>query len=166
MPIQILFVCLGNICRSPTAEGIMNTLLRQHGLEEKIHCDSAGTSAHYAGEPPDARMSKHVQRRGYFLTGHSRRFQASVDFEAFDYIITMDNDNYSNVLAMDTMRRYSSKIHKMVDFCRHHDMPVVPDPYFGGEGGFDLVINLLEDACQGLLERVQNEQGIPNSSMN
>ncbi|MBF0279012.1 MAG: low molecular weight phosphotyrosine protein phosphatase [SAR324 cluster bacterium] len=162
MPVQILFICLGNICRSPTAEGIMNTLLEQQGLSEQIRCDSAGTSAYHNGEAPDARMSEHALKRGYKLGGRSRRFRALVDFEAFDYIITMDDANYSNVLAMDSKNQYFSKIFKMTDFCRHHVMSEVPDPYFGGNEGFEVVINLLEDACRGLLEKVLNEHGIAN----
>ena len=154
---KILFVCMGNICRSPAAEGVMKTFVEKEGLTDNIFVDSAGTIGYHAGEPADARMIEHAARRGYDLTSISRKFNASSDFENFDYIITMDDDNYKDIKGLDYSGKYKNKIFKMVDFSRNLKVTEVPDPYYGGWDGFENVINILEDACAGLLDRIKNE---------
>lgn len=155
-PYKLLFVCLGNICRSPSAEGIMNHLIRQHSLENQVICDSAGTSSYHIGSCPDRRMTAAAARRGIPLQGQARQFQ-QMDFEAFDLILAMDKDNYEGILRLDRNRDYQHKVKLMCDFCQHYDDREVPDPYYGGEAGFNYVIDLLLDACKGLLEQVQQE---------
>lgn len=155
-PYKLLFVCLGNICRSPSAEGIMNHLIKQHGLEDQIVCDSAGTSSYHIGSPPDRRMTAAAARRNIPLQGQARQFHHS-DFEEFDLILAMDKDNYQNIRYLDRDGEYEHKVKLMCDFCRHHTDREVPDPYYGGEAGFNYVIDLLLDACEGLLEQVQKE---------
>ncbi len=151
MPQKLLFVCLGNICRSPSAEGIMNHLVQEAGLSQDIICDSAGTSGYHIGEPADRRMSAAAQQQGITLTSRSRRFTAS-DFEDFDVILAMDRDNYETILALDRSGKYHHKVNMMCDFCKTHQDSDVPDPYYGGPSGFTYVIDLLSDACSGLLD--------------
>lgn len=155
-PYKLLFVCLGNICRSPSAEGIMNHLIRQRGLEDQIVCDSAGTSSYHIDSPPDRRMTAAAARRKIVLEGKARQFHHS-DFEEFDLILAMDKDNYENIRYLDRNREYQHKVKLMCEFCRHHTDREVPDPYYGGEAGFNYVIDLLLDACEGLLDRIQQE---------
>ncbi|MBF2046356.1 MAG: low molecular weight protein-tyrosine-phosphatase [Leptolyngbya sp. IPPAS B-1204] len=156
LPYKLLFVCLGNICRSPSAEGIMNHLIQQRGLEGQIICDSAGTSSYHVGSPPDRRMTAAAARRNIILSGQARQFELS-DFEAFDLILAMDKDNYENLLYLDREGKYQHKVKLMCDFCTRHRDREVPDPYYGGEAGFNYVIDLLLDACEGLLAHVQQE---------
>jgi protein-tyrosine phosphatase len=154
MPYNLLFVCLGNICRSPSAENIMNHLVEQAGLSDKIICDSAGTSSYHIGSPPDRRMSAAAASKlGIKLRGQARQFQTS-DFEEFDLILAMDQENYDNILAVDRSGKYHHKVRLMCDFCSQHTLKEVPDPYYGGVEGFNQVIDLLVDACQGLLAHV------------
>lgn len=150
MPKKLLFVCLGNICRSPSAEGIMNHLIEEAGLGNEIICDSAGTSGYHIGEPADRRMSAAAQEQGIALTSRSRKFQVN-DFEDFDLILAMDQDNYDALMALDRTGEYRHKIKMMCEFCREHRDRDVPDPYYGGPSGFTYVIDLLFDACSGLL---------------
>lgn len=154
LPYKLLFVCLGNICRSPSAENIMNHLIRQAHLQDQILCDSAGTGGYHIGSPPDRRMTAAAAKRGIRLEGCARQFDHA-DFEQFDLILAMDKDNYSNILAVDREGRYRDRVKLMCEFCRTHSDREVPDPYYGGESGFDYVIDLLLDACGGLLEFVQ-----------
>ena len=154
---RLLFVCLGNICRSPAAEGIMNGLVKQAGLDTLIECDSAGTSGYHDGEPADSRMIHHAKERGYELLSESRQFREDEDFEKFDYILTMDQSNHRNVLRLDPEGRYQHKVHPMVKFCRVHKVEAVPDPYYQGEDGFRLVLDILEDSCSELLKRIKKE---------
>ncbi|WP_413163721.1 low molecular weight protein-tyrosine-phosphatase [Capilliphycus salinus ALCB114379] len=156
MPYQLLFVCLGNICRSPSAENIMNHLINQAALGDYIICDSAGTSSYHIGSPPDARMTKAASLRGISLKGQARQFQVK-DFENFDLILAMDYDNYESILALDRTRQYQDKVKLMCEFCRYHSVKEVPDPYYGGPEGFNRVIDILLDACQGLLEYVGSQ---------
>ncbi|PCI23649.1 MAG: phosphotyrosine protein phosphatase [SAR324 cluster bacterium] len=148
---KVLFVCLGNICRSPTAEGVMKALIKQQGLEKQIFCDSAGTIGYHEGNPADARMCRHAQQRGYNLTSISRPVAADVDFRRFDLIIGMDQQNIQDLQALDQAGLFSDKIVKMTDYCRNLNVDAVPDPYYGGEQGFENVIDIIEDACNGLL---------------
>jgi protein-tyrosine phosphatase len=148
---KLLFVCLGNICRSPSAENIMNHLIKQAGLSDRITCDSAGTGGYHIGSPPDRRMALAARKRKIELLGEARQFQRK-DFEDFDLILAMDLDNYRNILALDNAGKYKDKVRLMCDFCRSHDLKEVPDPYYGGPEGFDRVIDLLLDASEGLLD--------------
>ena len=154
MPTKLLFVCLGNICRSPSAENIMNHLIQEAGLESQIQCDSAGTSGYHIGEPPDRRMNQAAMAKGIKLLGSSRRFE-SVDFEAFDLILAMDRANYRDLVRQDSQGKYRDKIKMMCDYCSDFTDKEVPDPYYGGADGFTYVIDLLLDACSGLLQDIR-----------
>ncbi|NJP20137.1 MAG: low molecular weight phosphotyrosine protein phosphatase [Hydrococcus sp. CRU_1_1] len=171
MPYKLLFVCLGNICRSPAAENIMNHLIVQAGLSEsstetlrlsdglrqreRIICDSAGTSSYHIGSPPDRRMSAAAAMRGISMTGRARQFQVA-DFENYDLILAMDKDNYLDILALDPRQQYRHKVRLMCEFATRHQIQEVPDPYYGGREGFEKVIDLLLDSCEGLLEYVKS----------
>lgn len=136
----------------------MNDLIEQRGLQDQIVCDSAGTSAYHVGEPPDRRMAAAATKRGITLKGRARQFQRQ-DFEDFDLILAMDQENYRNILAIDRQGIYRDKVRLMCDFCRHHRDREVPDPYYGGSEGFNYVLDLLLDACEGLLEYVLDAKG-------
>ena len=151
MSYKLLFVCLGNICRSPSAENIMNHLIEEAGLSDRITCDSAGTASYHIGSPPDRRMALAARKRDIELLGEARQFTRK-DFENFDLILAMDRDNYRNILALDATGKYKDKVRLMCDFCQKYDLKEVPDPYYGGPEGFDRVIDLLHDASEGLLE--------------
>ncbi|MBL1212212.1 MAG: low molecular weight phosphotyrosine protein phosphatase [Ignavibacteriae bacterium] len=154
--IKILFVCLGNICRSPSGEAVMNELIRRENLQDKISCDSAGTIAYHEGNPADSRMKTHAIKRGYNLTSMARKFNEA-DFEKFDYIIAMDESNYNDLLSYDINNKYKSKIFMMTDFSTNNNFAEVPDPYYGGPEGFETVLDILEDTCAGLLEDVKTK---------
>ena len=152
---QILFVCLGNICRSPSAEAVMNAFVKRQGLEDEIKVDSAGILAWHSGEPADRRMQTHATERGYELTGVSRQITID-DFEKFDVIIGMDHENMRDLRALDTENKYIDKLYMMTGFCRSIPADSVPDPYYGGATGFENVLDILEDACGGLLDGIKN----------
>ena len=157
MSYQLLFVCLGNICRSPSAENIMNHLTEKANLANKILCDSAGTSAYHIGSAPDRSMSAAAKKRDIVLKGKARKFKVS-DFEEFDLILAMDRENYRDIIYLDPQEKYRDKVQMMCSFAQNHSDKEVPDPYYGGESGFDYVIDLLLDSCNGLLEYiVKNE---------
>lgn len=156
MPYKLLFVCLGNICRSPSAENIMNHLIAEAGLRDKIICDSAGTSNYHIGNPPDRRMTIAAAQQNITMTGSARQF-VSADFQNFDLILAMDKANYEDILAIDRSGKHHHKVRLMCDFCRQHSDKEVPDPYYGGQSGFAYVIDLLMDACSGLLEDVKSK---------
>lgn len=151
---RILFVCLGNICRSPAAEIIFRKQVADAGRAEKFDIDSAGTIDHHQGAPPDPRMSEALRQKGFTIEGRSRQIQPD-DLLNFDLIVTMDESNLSDVLRLDKTGRLHSKIRPFVSFCRHHDDLRVPDPYYGGQRGFDHVIRMLEDGCEGILESLE-----------
>lgn len=154
-PRKILFVCLGNICRSPMAEGVMKRLLAEEGLEDEFVVDSAGILSYHQGELPDGRMRAHSARRGYELTHRSRPVRTE-DFYDFDLIIGMDDRNNADLIERAPSPDECRKIHRMTDYCtRFADADHVPDPYYGGAEGFEYVIDLLEDACAGLLHEVR-----------
>nr|VFK52254.1 MAG: protein-tyrosine phosphatase [Candidatus Kentron sp. TUN]VFK52453.1 MAG: protein-tyrosine phosphatase [Candidatus Kentron sp. TUN] len=158
MATKILFVCWGNICRSKAAQGIMTTIIERNDLGNRIVCDSAGVIDVNVGSPPDSRMQRHARQRGYALSGVARQFDSSIDFEEFDYIVTMDEENHADIRALSYLTpEYLSKLHKMVSFCRKTDAKEVPDPYYGGEDGFERVLDILEDACSGFLEDLMEE---------
>jgi protein-tyrosine phosphatase len=154
---KILFVCLGNICRSPAAEGIMNSIIKKNGMEEFITVDSAGTIPYHIGELPDQRMRSHTQKRGYNLIHKARMFDPQKDFDSFDYIIVMDGQNYKIIKSLDLNGNYKNKIFKMYKFCMKYKINEVPDPYYLDPKGFEEVINILEDGCSGLFIKVKDE---------
>lgn len=155
--IKILFVCMGNICRSPAAEGILKTMVEKEKLSDRIEIDSAGTIDYHTGESPDPRMKFHAADRGYFLKSIARQFDPGNDFEKFDYIITMDDEIFKEIKALDKKKNYRDKIHRMTEFSRYVKADEVPDPYMGGPEGFEKVMEILVDACRGLLNRIKNE---------
>ncbi len=150
----VLFVCLGNICRSPTAEGIFRSQLENAGLSQQVMVDSAGTSNWQIDSPPDPRARQAAKARGYNLDALRGRQIHSDDFEKFDLIIAMDKSNYSDLV--DLAGNNASRVHLMLDFASRSDLDEVPDPYFGEEDGFDHVIDLLEDATTGLIRHIRN----------
>jgi protein-tyrosine phosphatase len=155
--INVLFVCMGNICRSPAAEGILKKLIVDDNLENKISVDSAGTIGYHSGELPDERMRKHALDRGYNLDSRARQFNPKKDFEEFDYIVTMDDDNYSDIVGKDHYKIYLNKILKMTDFYSNKSVKEVPDPYYGGSNGFENVLDILEDSTKNLLKKIRTD---------
>lgn len=152
---KILFVCLGNICRSPSAEAIFNSLIEKNDLKYVISCDSAGTEAYHIGEKADYRMGQCAQKRGYHLTSISRRVDPDRDFDQFDYIIGMDRQNVRDLKAIARNENDRKKVFLITDFCINKKYDSVPDPYYGGDAGFELVLHILEDACAGLIARIK-----------
>lgn len=157
--ISVLFVCLGNICRSPTAEAVMNSLIKEQGLQDYIKCDSAATMDTHEGDEADPRTISHARKRGHEVTSRSRPFRP-VDFSQFDYILAMDDSNYSDLKSFDSDHQFPAKIFKMVQFCTTLKCKEVPDPYYGGEEHFELVVDILEDACRGLLTKIRTDHKI------
>jgi protein-tyrosine phosphatase len=147
---RVLFVCLGNICRSPTAEGVMRRLVREHGLEDEIEIDSAGTGGWHVGAPPDARATEAARRRGTELSGSARRFDPRRDFDRFDLILAMDAENKRDLLAMAPDEEARAKVRMF----RAGDLDV-PDPYYGGADGFEEVLDLAEEAARELLAELR-----------
>ncbi len=154
---KILFVCMGNICRSPAAEGIMKKLIDENGLNSQVEIDSAGTIGFHEGEPADARMSRHAAQRGYKLTSLSRKFNPNKDFDEFDYIVTMDDNNYEDILSSDRKNKYAHKVHKIAKFFVDGSYTEVPDPYYGASDGFETVLDLLEEGNKNLLEKIRKD---------
>ena len=152
---KILFVCLGNICRSPAAEEVMRQKIRAAGLEDRIEVDSAGTYGGHAGEQPDARMRQAAAKRGYALLHASRQITYD-DFEAFDVIVVMDDNNYDAVYRMAPDPDSADKVYTMSEFFQQADNDHVPDPYYEGVEGFEHVLDLLEDGAQGLLDFIRS----------
>ena len=146
---SILFVCLGNICRSPAAEGIFKKIIHENNQENDFIIDSAGLISVHQGELSDRRMSLHAKQRGYDLYHRSRPVRSD-DFEKFDMIIGMDEDNISCLYSLAKTDEHKSKIYRMTDFLENMEASYIPDPYYGGDKGFQNVIDLLEDACLGL----------------
>lgn len=153
---KILFVCLGNVCRSPAAEGIMKKLVEEEGLANNIEIDSAGTAGYHRGELPDPRMRQHGARRGYNLNSRSRKFQQN-DFDDFDLIVAMDDNNYHDILTMSPSLESETKVHRMVEYSTKYNYDHIPDPYYSGADGFELVLDLLEDSCTTLLANIKNK---------
>ena len=154
MTSSVVFVCTGNICRSPTAEGIFRKLVDDAGLSERITVDSAGTHDYHVGEPPDARAVGAAARRGYNLAGlRARKFQRE-DFQRFDLVLAMDHDNHG-VLARLAQPSGGHRLRMMMEYASQFQEIEVPDPYYGGPDGFDRVLDMLEDAAQGLLESMR-----------
>jgi protein-tyrosine phosphatase len=152
--VRILFVCMGNICRSPTAEGVFRRAVRQEGLEETVHVDSAGTHDYHVGDPPDARAQQAAANRGYDLSVLRGRQVAERDFEHFDLILAMDMDNLRH-LKRKCPPEHHHKVRLLLSFSRRYPNLDVPDPYFGGSGGFEQVLDMVEDAVRGLVREIR-----------
>ena len=153
---SVLFVCMGNICRSPTAHGVFQQKVIDHGLAGQVRVDSAGTHNYHPGSPPDERSQEHAAQRGYDLSRLRARQIQDTDFEAHDLILAMDWDNLA-LIQDECPPAHQHKLRRLTEFCQVHDSPVVPDPYYGGDPGFEHVLDLVEDACQGLLRHVTQQ---------
>jgi len=157
--IKVLFVCMGNICRSPTAEGVFAKLLKEQGLEEHFVIDSAGTHAYHDGEAPDLRAQQAALQRDIELNHLRARKVVRGDFEDFDFLLAMDDDNYA-VLMDVCPDEYKDKIRYFLDYAPHLDTREVPDPYFGGKYGFERVLDLAEAASVGFLSMLRETGSI------
>ena len=154
---RVLFVCLGNICRSPAAQGILEHIVRENGMQESIEVDSAGTYSGHRGELPDRRMRNAAMYRGYGLT-HRSRPVSSLDFLEFDLVIAMDDQNYEDLMHLAPSVEATHKIKKMASFLKQRQMSYIPDPYYMGAEGFSLVLDLLEDGCQNLFDTIKRAE--------
>lgn len=152
---RILFVCLGNICRSPAAEAMLRMLVCREGLEDMVEIDSAGTYGGHSGERSDPRMRRAAEARGIEMTHRARQVKEE-DFERFDRVIAMDDNNYEALFRLAPDRQAQQKIYRFREFLRRHpDWSYIPDPYYEGHEGFELVLDLLEDGCATLLEELR-----------
>ncbi len=156
--IKVLFVCMGNICRSPTAHGVFQSLVDEQGLGESIQVDSAGTHSYHIGSPPDLRSQVAAQSRGIDLTGLRARRFVTTDFTEFDYLLGMDHANLADMLALkpDATR---ARVRLMLEYSDRFQQQEVPDPYFGDDG-FDQVFDMIDDAARGLLRDIRTQHGI------
>ena len=157
--ISVLFVCMGNICRSPTAQGIFEALIARASLAEHIRVDSAGTHAYHIGEPPDARAAEAALRRGVDLSPQKARRVTPEDFAEFDYVLAMDRSNYEDLSAQ-CEPAHLQKLRLFLEFAPDLGAQEVPDPYYGGVTGFERVLDLIEAAAQGLLADIRQQHGI------
>jgi len=153
MTISVLFVCMGNICRSPTAQGVFERLVEQHKLADVIEIDSAGTHAYHIGDRPDERASAAALQRGIDLSSQQARRVSADDFDRFDYVLAMDRDNYE-ILELRTRLRL------FLEFAPDLLTREVPDPYYGGPSGFERVLDLIEEASEGLLANIRQQHGL------
>jgi protein-tyrosine phosphatase len=152
--VKVLFVCMGNICRSPTAHGVFEHMLKEQGMVADIEVDSCGTHAYHIGKGPDPRSQQVAEQRGFSLQHlRARRVEMS-DFEYFDYILAMDRENLSILESM-TPSQHAGKLQLFLDFAPSRSESEVPDPYYGGPKGFDIVLDMIEEASQGLLDDIQ-----------
>ncbi len=151
--VAVLFCCMGNICRSPTAHGVFEAMVKRVGLADVVQVDSAGTHAYHVGEPPDRRSQQEAMAHGVDLSYQRARRVSHQDFHQFDYILAMDRDNYRNLAAIcpDGMEK---RLHLFMDFATELEQEEVPDPYYGGKDGFNRVFNMVEVAAAGLLENI------------
>ena len=152
-PIKVLFVCMGNICSSPTAEGVFNKLLHDKKLSDRFIVDSAGTHAYHVGNEPDIRSQQTAQHRGVELSAIRSRQVTETDFAHFDYILAMDSDNYQLLINASPSEQHH-KINRFLDYAPARKESDVPDPYYGGQNGFNDVFDLIEEASQGFLHAV------------
>lgn len=161
---SVLFLCMGNICRSPTAHGVFRHKVQMSGLAQQVQVSSAGTHNYHPGEAPDLRSQHAAAERGYDLSDLRARQLNAQDFERHDLLLAMDWDNLAlaEQLCPPAHRR---KLRRLTEFCRHHEAAVVPDPYYGGESGFQQVLDLIEDACDGLLEHVSYQLVLPTAAI-
>lgn len=153
--VKVLFVCMGNICRSPTAHGVFRELVRREGLEGQVQIDSAGTHAYHVGNPPDRRAQATAERRGIEISDLRARQVQPEDFERFDYIIAMDADNLADLEAI-CPAGMEGRLRLFLDFAPERPEREVPDPYYGGPQGFEQVFDLVEEAARGLLEEIRH----------
>ncbi|MDE2615519.1 MAG: low molecular weight phosphotyrosine protein phosphatase [Burkholderiales bacterium] len=152
----VLFVCMGNICRSPTAHGVFRHRLVEGGLADRVRVDSAGTHGYHAGRPPDERSQEHAAQRGYDLSDLRARQLLPRDFEQHDLVLVMDHENFRHAREL-CLPGQLHKLRRFTEFCQQHKAQVVPDPYYEGAQGFEEVLDLVEDACTGLLQHVQTQ---------
>ena len=157
--IRVLFVCAGNICRSPTAEGVFRHSVASAGLGQKIFLDSAGTHGYHVGHPPDRRAQLAATQRGYDIAGLRARQVTGQDFIEFDYILAMDLDNLSHLKQV-APAQHLGKLGLFMDYGSARQGEEVPDPYYGGAQGFELVLDMAEDAAQGLLQQIKKKLGV------
>ena len=155
---SVLFVCTGNICRSPMAQGAFAKAIQSAGMDAQILIDSAGTHDYHVGDAPDLRAQRTVLSRGYDISALRGRQVQDSDFDRFDYILAMDSQNLNNLTRRANVRHHH-KIRLLLSFSRRFPNLDVPDPYYGGQPGFDLTLEMVEDAAQGLLKAIQNRQG-------
>ncbi|AEJ01529.1 protein tyrosine phosphatase [Nitrosomonas sp. Is79A3] len=156
--IKVLFVCMGNICRSPTADAVFRHLVKEAGVDHMIDVDSAGTHAYHIGDPPDHRAQNTALQRGYKMHDLRARAVQPNDFEEFDYILAMDKENLS-LLQQRSPQQHTNKIQLFMQYSTQADADVeVPDPYFGGNQGFELVLDMVEEASQGLLAHLRTNK--------
>lgn len=156
---QVLFVCMGNICRSPAAEGVFRHMVAADGLSHTVACDSAGTIDFHSGASPDSRAQQTGIERGYEIQGAARQIDQE-DLSRFDLILAMDRENLDYVTSLDVHGRYRDKIQLFCDFVQESSNTEVPDPYYGGQAGFDKVFDLLEDGCTRLLDHIRGKLAI------
>ena len=154
---KVLMVCMGNICRSPTAEGVLRHKLVEAGLADSVIVDSAGTHAYHVGEAPDERAQRHAQLRGYDLSALRARRITEADFERFDLLLAMDEDNLAALNEL-CPSEHQGKLRLLTQYARRFDFPVVPDPYYGSAAAFEQVLDLVEDACAGLMTELTSTE--------
>jgi len=154
---RILFLCMGNICRSPAAHCVFQALVDEAGLTEQFDVESAGTIGFHVGHSPDSRMQQAMRARGIPIIGRSKQLD-SFDLEYYDLILAMDNDNLAGARALDRKGVYHEKIKLFCEYCTEHSETEVPDPYYGGDRGFEHVMDLIEDGCQNLLRQLTAER--------
>ena len=159
MKVKVLFVCMGNICRSPTAQGVFEQLVEAHALSDAVVVDSAGTHAYHVGERPDKRASQAASRRGIDMSRQRARRVSEVDFEEFDLVLAMDYANYEDLGAV-CPPGHETKLRLFLDYALDIDEREVPDPYYGGAGGFERVLDLVEMAADGLLADIRQQYRI------
>lgn len=152
---RILFLCMGNICRSPAAHCVFQHLVDEAGLGHEFEIDSAGTIGYHEGSPPDARMQASMRKRQIPIIGHARPLTHK-DLRDFDLILAMDKANLADARRLAATREEREKIKLFTSYCREHDHHEVPDPYYGGDNGFEHVLDLVEDGCAGLLETLRS----------
>lgn len=157
--IKVLFVCMGNICRSPSAEGVFRHKVIEAGLDDKIQIDSAGTHAYHVGNPPDPRSQEAATKRHFDLSAQRARKVEVEDFDEFDYVVAMDMNNQDDLQAI-CPAGLEDKIHLFLKFSNNSSKKEVPDPYYGGGNGFEIVLDLIEDAADGLIVHLQKHHSI------
>lgn len=153
---KVLMVCMGNICRSPTAEGVLRHKLREAGVAALVVVDSAGTHGYHTGEPPDERAVRHARQRGYDLSALRARQITAADFERFDLLLAMDWDNLAELKELCPVE-HRGKLRRLTEYAQRFDNPVVPDPYYGSAAAFEQVLDLVEDACAGLIAELATD---------
>jgi len=152
---KVLFLCMGNICRSPAAHCVFQHLVNQAGLSDRFEIESAGTIGFHSGSPPDHRMQETMRARKIPVIGRARQLKAS-DLEYYDLILAMDRDNFEDARNLDPEGRHHAKVRLFCDYCTEHEEYEVPDPYYGGPHGFEYALNLIEDGCTNLLKQLRD----------